>query len=135
MSFIVSDSTRISAPRSYQCLGLLMEFVDMAALPVAVQAGALTRSLSHRRLAVPLPVMGGQRSVNGCGSVLGSSRGGGFISGFSPRRRLVNFAPGITGGFFVTDAEPGEAASMIEFIVIVGRSDREELIQHNSSGL
>jgi hypothetical protein len=65
--------------------------------------------------------MQGQRSFNGCGSdeplgafsigetgaigVLGSPRGGGFISGFSPRRRLVNFAPGITGGFFVTDAE------------------------------
>jgi hypothetical protein len=51
--------------------------------------------------------------------VLGSPRGGGFISGFSPRRRLVNFAPGITGGFFVNDAEQGRPASMIEFILIV----------------
>jgi hypothetical protein len=38
---------------------------------------------------------------------------------FSPRRR--DSAPGgrIAGGFFVTDAEQGRPASMIEFIVIV----------------
>jgi hypothetical protein len=35
----------------------------------------------------------------------------GLISGFSPRRRLVNFAPGITGGFFVL--------VMIEIILLI----------------
>jgi hypothetical protein len=50
-------------------------------------------------------------------AVLGSARGLGFP--FSPRRR--DSAPGgrIAGGFFVTDAEQGRPASMIEFIVIV----------------
>jgi hypothetical protein len=38
---------------------------------------------------------------------------------FSPRRRDSAPGGGIAGGFFVTDAEQGRPASMIEFIVIV----------------
>jgi hypothetical protein len=81
-------------------------------------------------------VMQGQRSFIGCGSdeppgafsigetgaigVLGSPRGGGFISGFSPTPSSRKLRPRHHRGLFRhRTLSQGRPASMIEFILIV----------------